>query len=83
MERELTVERIHEAMAKAKRYSTWSGRPVGRPPRQIPTSFKKYYPMRKAGDITASDFARLIGVSRPTMNKYIQVHEAKLAMYYY
>ena len=41
MERELTVERIRENMAKAKLYNTRSGRPVGRPPREIPASFKK------------------------------------------
>ena len=45
MERKLTVERIRKGMAKAKRYGTRSGRPVGRPPRHIPVSFKKYYPM--------------------------------------
>ena len=74
MERELTVERIREGMAKAKRYGTRSGRPVGRPPRQIPASFKKYYPMWKDGDITATAFARLIGVSRPTLYNYIREH---------
>ncbi len=76
MECELTVERIREGMAKAKIYGTKTGRPVGRPPRQIPASFKKYYPMWKDGDITVTDFARLIGVSRPTLYKYI--HEYKL-----
>ena len=75
MERELTVERIREGMAKAKRYGTRSGRPVGRPPREIPASFKKYYPMWKDGDVTATDFARLIGVSRPTLYQYIREHE--------
>jgi len=74
MERELTVERIREGMAKAKRYGTRSGRPVGRPPREIPATFKKYYPMWKDGDITATDFARLIGVSRPTLYNYIRGH---------
>jgi len=74
MERELTVERIREGMAKARRYGTRSGRPVGRPPRQIPASFKKYYSMWKDGDITATDFARLIGVSRPTLYNYIREH---------
>ncbi len=76
IERILTVELIREGMAKAKRYGTRSGRPVGRPPRQIPTSFKKYYPMWKAGDITATDFAWLINVSRPTLYQYIREQEA-------
>ena len=78
MDRELTVERIRDGMAKAKIYGTKTGRPVGRPPRQIPASFKKYYPMWKDGDITVTDFARLIGVSRPTLYKYIQVFETDI-----
>jgi len=79
MERELTVERIREGVAKAKRYGTRSGRPIGRPPRQIPTSFKKYYPMWKDGEITATDFAKLVEVSRPTLYKYINVHKEDTA----
>ena len=78
MERELTVERIREGMAKAKVYGTKTGRPVGRPPRQIPANFKKYYPMWEDGDITVTDFARLIGVSRPTLYKYIQKYKANI-----
>jgi len=77
MERELSVERIREGMATAKRYGTRSGRPIGRPPREIPATFKKYYPMWKDGDITATDFARLIGVSRPTLYQYIRENEAE------
>jgi DNA invertase Pin-like site-specific DNA recombinase len=77
MERELTVERIREGIAKAKKYGTRSGRPIGRPPRKVPASFKKFYPMWKDGEITATDFARLIGVSRPTLYKYIQEFDGK------
>ncbi len=76
MERELTVERIREGIAKTKRYGTRSGRPVGRPPREIPASFKKYYTMWKDGDITATNFARLIRVSRPPLYCYIKEQEA-------
>ncbi len=61
MERELTVERIREGLVKAKIYGTKTGRPVGHPPRQIPASFKENYPMWKDGDVTVTDFARLIG----------------------
>jgi len=77
MERELTCERIREGVAKAKRYGTRSGRPIGRPPREIPPTFKKYYPMWKNSDITATDFARLVGVSRPTLYKYVQEHKTE------
>jgi DNA invertase Pin-like site-specific DNA recombinase len=71
--RELTLKRIREGLAKAKRYGTRSGRPIRRPPRQIPASFKKYYPIWKDRDITATDVARFVGVSRPTLYKYIEV----------
>ena len=76
MGRELIVEGICEGLAKAKRYGTKSGRPIDLPPREIPASFKKYYPMWKVGEITASDFARLIGVSRPTLYQYIKEYLA-------
>ncbi len=76
MERELTVERIREGVAKAKRYGTRSGRPIGRPTRKIPVSFKKYYPMWKEGEITATDFAKLLEVSRPTLYKYIKEYHS-------
>jgi len=72
MERELTVERIREGIAKAKRYGTRSGRPIGRPPREIPPGFKKYYPLWKRGEITATDFAKIVDVSRPTLYNYIK-----------
>ena len=75
MEREITVERIREGVAKAKKYGTRSGRPIGRPPLKMPPSFKKYYDMWKAEDITATDFARLLGISRTTLYRYIKVHE--------
>ena len=79
MERELTVERIREGMAKAKRYGTRSGRPIGRPPREIPAIFRKYYPMWKKGEITATDYAKLVGVSRPTLYQYIRESEVDLS----
>jgi DNA invertase Pin-like site-specific DNA recombinase len=43
------------------------GRPIGRPPRKVPASFKKFYPMLKDRDITATDFAGLIGICRPSL----------------
>jgi DNA invertase Pin-like site-specific DNA recombinase len=76
MERELTVERIREGVAKAKRYGTRSGRPIGRPPLKIPHNFKKYYAMWKAEEITATDFAKLLEVSRSTLYRYIRESEA-------
>ena len=80
MERELTVVRIREGIAKAKKYGTRTGRPIGRPPRQIPPAFKKYYPMWNGGEITATGFARLLEVSRPTLYLYIKEYEAEAAV---
>ncbi len=39
-----------------------SGQPISRPPQKVSASFKKFYPMLKDGDITATDFAGLIGM---------------------
>jgi DNA invertase Pin-like site-specific DNA recombinase len=75
MERELTVERVREGIRKAQKYGTKSGRPIGRPARQIPASFKKYYTRWKANQLTAVEFAKLIEVSKPTLYTYIRHHE--------
>ncbi len=78
MECELTVERIREGMAKTKRYGTRSGRPIGRPPLKVPPSFKKYYLMWKASEITATDFTRCLEVNRSTLYRYITEYDAKI-----
>ncbi len=70
MDYELTMERNREGMATAKIYGTKPGHLVGQPPRQIPPNFKNYYPMWKDGGITVTDFAKVVGVSRPTLYKY-------------
>lgn len=75
MERELTVD-----MANEKRYGTRSGTPVGRLPWQILANFNKYYLTWEVGDITATDFVGLRGVSRPTLYQYIRGHEAQLSI---
>ena len=75
MERELTVERVREGIRKAQQYGTRSGKPIGRPPRKIPGSFKKYYEMWKNEEITGVEFARLLNVSRPTLYRYLKEYE--------
>ncbi len=75
MERELTVERVREGIRKAQLYGTRSGKPIGRPPRKIPSSFKKYYEMWKNEEITGVEFARLLDVSRPTLYRYVREFE--------
>ena len=75
MERELTVERVREGIRKAQQYGTKSGRAIGRPARQLPASFSKYYERWKAGQLTAIEFAKLIEVSKPTLYTYIKKYE--------
>ena len=75
MERELTVERVREGMRKAQKYGTKSGRPIGRPACRLPSNFDKYLTRWKDGQITATEFAKLLDVSRPTLYRYIKLHE--------
>lgn len=76
MERELTIERVREGIKKAQRYGTRSGKPIGRPAREIPSTFGKYHTKWKQGNITATEFAKLLEISRPTLYRYIKEYNA-------
>jgi transcriptional regulator of acetoin/glycerol metabolism len=41
----------------------------------LPENFKKYYEKWKAEDITAVEFAKLLGIGRTTLYRYIKHHE--------
>lgn len=75
MERELIVDRVREGVEKAKIYGTRSGKPIGRPERQIPKDFEKYYKKWKNKEITAVEFAKLLQVSRMSLYRYIRDYE--------
>ncbi len=77
-EREVTNDRVREGMVKAKKHGTRSGKPIGRPARQLPASFDKYYDKWQAGDIKAVEFARLLEVSRASLYNYIKLKEASV-----
>jgi DNA invertase Pin-like site-specific DNA recombinase len=77
MERETTVQRVREGVAKAQKYGTKSGRPFGRPQAELHPSFSKYYERWKRGEITAIEFAKLVEVSRPTLYRHIKIHESQ------
>jgi len=79
MEREITVLRIKEGIEKAKKYGTKSGIAIGCPMRKLPKDFKKYYLKWKKKEFKAVEFARLIGVSRATLYRYINDYEQLLA----
>jgi len=77
MERELIVERVREGVKKAQKFGTKSGKPIGRPKRQLPENFKKYYIKWKNNEITAIEFAKLLQVGRTTLYRYIHLYENK------
>ena len=64
--------RVRSGMANAKA----KGKKVGRPQTtkdSIPPIFYKHYPAFVAGTLNISEFARLCGMSRPTVYKYLKI----------
>ena len=56
------------------------GRKLGRPQtttEDIPTVFYKHYPAYAAGNLNVSEFARVCGLSRPTVYKYLKLLEVE------
>ena len=70
LERSMTVERIQSGLAHAKAKGVRLGRPrlsVADVPKHVREKFTLY----RGGSITKTDYARMCGVSRPTLYKYI------------
>ena len=66
--------RVRSGMENAKA----KGKKVGRPQTtkdNIPPIFYKHYPAFVAGTLNISEFARLCGMSRPTIYKYLKLLE--------
>lgn len=75
-EREKTVNRINQGLAVAKA----KGKTLGRPKAEIPEEFKKEYKKfkdGKYGDISALQFAKMLGIGRSTLYKYIKILNEK------
>ena len=72
LELSMIRERVRSGMANAKA----KGRPIGRPkttPEDIPAAFYKHYPAYVAGQLNVSELARVTGLSRLTMYKYLRM----------
>lgn len=72
LELSMIRERVRSGMENAKA----KGKRVGRPQTtkdNIPTIFYKHYPAFVAGTLNISEFARLCGLSRPTVYKYLKL----------
>lgn len=73
-EREKTVSRINQGLdvARAK------GKQLGRPKAELPKDFVKEYNKFKDGsygDMSAMAFAKMLGIGRSTLYKYIKLYE--------
>jgi len=72
LELSMIRDRVRSGMENAKA----KGKKVGRPQTtkdSIPPIFYKHYPAFVAGTLNVSEFARLCGLSRPTVYKYINI----------
>ena len=72
LELSMIRERVRSGMANAKA----KGKRVGRPQttkENIPASFYKHYPAYVAGQMNVSELARVCGLSRPTVYKYLKM----------
>ena len=64
--------RVKSGMANAKA----KGRRIGRPQttkEDIPAAFLKHYPSLMSGQMNVSELARICGLSRPTVYKYLKL----------
>ena len=73
-ELELSIlrSRVKSGIANAKA----KGKPIGRPKttkEDIPASFYKHYPAYVTGKMNVSELARVCGLSRPTVYKYLKM----------
>lgn len=76
MERDIISSRIKSGMENAKA----KGSKIGRPERTIdnlPVNFLKYYPMLQNGSINISELARLSGLGRTSIYRYLNIIEKK------
>ena len=74
LESAIISQRVKSGMANAKDKGARIGRPRGDID-NLPTGFVRHYPKHKSGDLTITELARLVGVSRQSIYKYINVYE--------
>lgn len=71
-EREKTISRINQGLVVARN----KGKRLGRPPIELPKDFIKEYRKYKNGEygnITATNFAKMLGIGRSTLYKYLSI----------
>ena len=75
LERNMISQRVKSGLQNAKAKGVAIGRPATSED-TIPSTFFKYYPKYKRGEINKAEFSRLCSVSYPTIFKYISIVEA-------
>ena len=79
LERNIISQRVKSGLDNARAKGKILGRPkVGSEQFEYPKSFYKYYEQWKNKDIKKVEFARLLNVSRPTLDLYIKTYEANI-----
>ena len=66
--------RVRSGMANARA----KGKQIGRKPttkEDLPAVFLKYYPSYQNGTMTITELARICGLSRPTVYKYLAIQD--------
>ena len=72
LEHDMICSRVKSGVANARA----KGKQIGRPQitlEQIPEVVKDKYRLYKNGDITKCEYAKICGISRPTLDKYINI----------
>ena len=73
---ELELSMIRARVRSGMQNARDKGRKIGRPQTtkdDIPANFYKHYPSYAAGNMNVSELARICGLSRPTVNKYLKM----------
>ena len=77
LERNMISQRVKSGMDNARA----KGKAIGRPTTtadDIPSAFYKHYPKYKKGEINKAEFARLCGLSYPTIYKYLKLVDGEI-----
>lgn len=72
LEHDMICSRVKSGVANARA----KGKQIGRPQLtidDIPDKVKKYYEMYSNGDISKTDYAKMCDISRPTLDKYLNI----------
>jgi len=70
LERKMTIERIHSGLANARAKGVRLGRP-GLAAKNIPKKVLEKFALYQSGQLSKTDYAKVCGISRPTLYKYI------------